>query len=178
MNGPSRVQMTRQRPWRPQHPDAVIVARPTVFGNPYRLARVRGGWTVQFDDQTAMMAAPPGFTPTVFPTRLDAARAACLLFDKHLDLMAVADPARYRQLTGLLSGATVACWCPQWDDTTPCPQCFGFGGHGMNPLDVATHPCPVCETTGCARYPCHGDLWLTSANPGARFTWQPPEDTR
>ena len=34
---PRRVQMTRQRPWRHEHPDAVIVARPSKWGNPYRV---------------------------------------------------------------------------------------------------------------------------------------------
>ena len=33
---PKRIQMTRQRPWRKDHPDAVIVARPTKWGNPYQ----------------------------------------------------------------------------------------------------------------------------------------------
>ncbi|WP_156943998.1 DUF4326 domain-containing protein, partial [Roseivivax isoporae] len=34
---PKRVQMRRDRPWRKDHPDAVIVARPTKWGNPYRV---------------------------------------------------------------------------------------------------------------------------------------------
>jgi len=34
---PSRIQMTRQRPWRADHPDAVIVARGSDWGNPYRV---------------------------------------------------------------------------------------------------------------------------------------------
>ncbi|WP_245584710.1 DUF4326 domain-containing protein [Salipiger mucosus] len=34
---PRRIQMTRQRPWRRDHPDAVIVARPSKWGNPYRV---------------------------------------------------------------------------------------------------------------------------------------------
>lgn len=33
---PKRLQMTRQRPWRKDHPNAVIVARPTKWGNPYQ----------------------------------------------------------------------------------------------------------------------------------------------
>lgn len=32
---PKRIQMTRQRPWRRDHPDAVIVARPSKWGNPF-----------------------------------------------------------------------------------------------------------------------------------------------
>jgi hypothetical protein len=36
---PKRIQMTRQKPWRQDHPDAVIVARPSKWGNPYAVAR-------------------------------------------------------------------------------------------------------------------------------------------
>ncbi len=38
---PRRVQMTRQRPWRADHPDAVIVDRRTRWGNPFPLAGPR-----------------------------------------------------------------------------------------------------------------------------------------
>lgn len=31
---PQRIQMTRHKPWRKDHPDAVIVARPSRWGNP------------------------------------------------------------------------------------------------------------------------------------------------
>lgn len=36
---PKRIQMSRQRPWRAEHPDAVIVARPSRWGNPYKVTR-------------------------------------------------------------------------------------------------------------------------------------------
>lgn len=32
---PKRIQMTRQHPWRTNHPNAIIVTRPTKWGNPY-----------------------------------------------------------------------------------------------------------------------------------------------
>lgn len=32
---PKRIQMTRQKPWRAENPDAVIVARPSKWGNPF-----------------------------------------------------------------------------------------------------------------------------------------------
>lgn len=35
---PQRIQMSRQRPWRAEHPDAVIVARGTRWGNPFRIS--------------------------------------------------------------------------------------------------------------------------------------------
>lgn len=34
---PKRVQMRRDRPWRKDNPDAVIVARPSEWGNPFRV---------------------------------------------------------------------------------------------------------------------------------------------
>lgn len=40
---PQRIQMSRQRPWRAEHPDAVIVDRRTKWGNPYRWQDVRPG---------------------------------------------------------------------------------------------------------------------------------------
>jgi hypothetical protein len=33
--------MSRQRPWRADNPDAVIVSRPSKWGNPYRITRDR-----------------------------------------------------------------------------------------------------------------------------------------
>jgi hypothetical protein len=33
---PKRIQMSRQKPWRADNPDAVIVSRPSRYGNPYR----------------------------------------------------------------------------------------------------------------------------------------------
>lgn len=36
---PKRVQMRRDRPWRKDHPDAVIVARPSKWENPCRVVK-------------------------------------------------------------------------------------------------------------------------------------------
>jgi hypothetical protein len=37
---PKRIQMSRQHPWRAENPDAVIVARPSKWGNPILLSDV------------------------------------------------------------------------------------------------------------------------------------------
>jgi hypothetical protein len=58
-----------------------------------------------------------------------------------------------------LVGRDLVCWCPIWDETTPCPHVATLG------------PCPVCEGTGYARYPCHGDALLRAANTGITFPW-------
>lgn len=39
---PRRIQMTRHKPWRPENPDAVIVSRPSKFGNPFVYRGDRG----------------------------------------------------------------------------------------------------------------------------------------
>lgn len=38
MSAPKRVQMTRNKPWRADNPDAVIVDRRTKWGNPFTVA--------------------------------------------------------------------------------------------------------------------------------------------
>ena len=45
---PKRVQMTRQKPWRSNNPDAVVVSRPGPFGNPFMIkAAEEAGYTRQ-----------------------------------------------------------------------------------------------------------------------------------
>jgi len=39
---PKRIQMSRQRPWRADNPDAVIVARPSKWGNPFAIGGPSG----------------------------------------------------------------------------------------------------------------------------------------
>lgn len=45
---PKRVQMTRNKPWRASNPDAVIVARPSKWGNPFKVGEramtTKGGY--------------------------------------------------------------------------------------------------------------------------------------
>ena len=81
---PTRVQMTRQRPWRHEHPDAVIVARPTKWGNPYRVsgATTAADAVALFRDMVAR--APLGD-----------------------DGRSVVDDIR-----DALAGRDLACWCP------------------------------------------------------------------
>src|SRR5450756_1357146 len=45
VTAPKRIQMSRQHPWRADNPDAVIVARPSRWGNPFR--PVRTSWTMR-----------------------------------------------------------------------------------------------------------------------------------
>lgn len=99
-----RIQMSRQRPWRADNPDAVIVARPSKWGNPFRVVRTEcslGGlcWAVALGQM-------------VVQQHLDSdqrARELAVSFfrswmdeDDHHDLP---DPSELR-------GRDLACWCP------------------------------------------------------------------
>ena len=118
---PRRIQMTRHRPWRADHPDAVIVDRRTAWGNPFdyrAAARVgygdeRGaaadafrGWLLGHD-----WGLPEGETRETM-----AARRQAILDNLHA-----------------LRGHDLACWCPL---DAPC--------HADVLLDLANRPVVVC----------------------------------
>lgn len=94
---PRRIQMTRQRPWRADNPDAVIVARPSRFGNPFTIAAAREA--DQPDPRAAAVSA--------FRDWLNGDPWACGCLDKFED-------KRRAILDGLpdLRGKDLACWCP------------------------------------------------------------------
>ncbi len=83
----ARVQMSRHKPWRPDHPDAVVVARPGKWGNPYRVGEHAASRAEAVDLYARWLSgeitAPTG---TEAPT-----------------------PEVIRQELG---GRDLACWCP------------------------------------------------------------------
>ncbi len=96
---PERIQMSRQRPWRAEHPDAVIVARPSKWGNPYRVVRALGGeWAVCW-------IAPGG---ELIPVGAHADRSDAF----EVMLSAYADLAEETLDLAPLRGRDLACWCP------------------------------------------------------------------
>lgn len=91
---PKRIQMRRDRPWRAENPDAVIVARPSDFGNPFAIkAAEDAGYT----RHTAVAA---------FADWLAGNPWACPSGDAYED-------RRQRLLCRLpeLRGHDLACWC-------------------------------------------------------------------
>ena len=87
---PKRVQMSRQHPWRQDHPDAVIVARPTRWGNPFSAVECEQRYPSLTDHQVL------GFIVNQF--RHDRA-----LHPEY------PSPAEIREA---LAGKDLACWCP------------------------------------------------------------------
>jgi hypothetical protein len=99
---PKRIQMSRQKPWRADNPDAVIVARPTSLGNPYYVARCIDpsyGWRV-----VSTLKYHDAVGPT-YPTKLAATEAAVQRFRAWA---ARQNPALFASARG----RDVACWCP------------------------------------------------------------------
>ena len=93
MTAPKRVQMSRQRPWRADNPDAVIVARPSKWGNP---------WTV---GTTVFIEHPRPAGLYVLEFRVTSA----LAFEMYRQAFALdADEIR-----SALAGRDLACWCKQ-----------------------------------------------------------------
>lgn len=89
---PKRIQMSRQHPWRADNPDAVIVARPSQWGNPFKvgsMAMIESDWrgvrvTIEYE-MTAALAVE------LYRQRF--------IYDA-------------RDIRTALAGRDLACWCP------------------------------------------------------------------
>lgn len=109
---PKRVQMSRQHPWRADNPDAVIVARPSKWGNPFAAkipASYRGGpgelgqatMTRQYlaDDFREWLTVElfAGKSPKGWDAMLG---------------VPYANRPTLAQIVAELAGRDLACWCP------------------------------------------------------------------
>lgn len=98
---PKRVQMTRSKPWRADHPDAVIVARPSKWGNPFTVnGAVESGFAM--DDTDGRRVAVAAFRDWL--TGDTWAAGTGREWDRRLDDYLAAIPE--------LRGRDLACWCP------------------------------------------------------------------
>lgn len=105
-----RIQMSRQKPWRPENPDAVIVARPSKYGNPFaftgeKCEEGRNGYCYVVRREGRRVSL--GHHDTVGEARIGAAQE----YREHLivigDLGYTVDDVRRE-----LGGRDLACWCP------------------------------------------------------------------
>ena len=92
MTAPKRIQMSRQHPWRTEHPDAVIVARPSKWGNPFKIgdvAMVRMLWN-----------------GTLSEFEFDMTRALAVELYRQRFIHDI------EWIRAELAGRDLACWCP------------------------------------------------------------------
>lgn len=149
MTAPKRVQMTRQRLWRADHPDAVIVTRPSKWGNPWKITHTGGQYSVDVR----------GIHHGDFATRTEAAQHAVRAFrwqiENHPNVVGfTVDDVRTE-----LAGLDLACWCPL---DQPC--------HADVLLELANpepDEQPWCELARCPRKAEPGSLLCTEHQVGA-----------
>ena len=97
---PQRIQQRRTKGWRKPE-GAVSVARPGIWGNPYRVARVnRTTWDVLHHRE--VLAS----WPTQDMARADAVMRLTRLFDHDRD------PWGKDRIRAELAGKDLMCWCP------------------------------------------------------------------
>lgn len=110
MTGPKRIQMSRQHPWRADNPDAVIVARPSKWGNPFRVMTGRctiSGfcWGVMLGDEVLF---------DHLDTQAAGRERAVEMFSLHIGPLGLIewDDATWERMRAELGGRDLACWCP------------------------------------------------------------------
>ena len=131
---PKRIQMTRQRPWRADNPDAVVVARPGRWGNPFKagaLYMTRTYWhpapSPDVDRGRTEGAEYDSWGSE--PQRVERVRDrqhAVELFRAHVTYY---DDHWTPDRLAALAGRDLACWCPL---DQPC--------HADVLLDLANRP--------------------------------------
>ena len=98
---PQRIQLRRTKGWRKPE-GAVVVSRPSRWGNPFKVSPLMGGWAVDASDRHH----------GVYESERAARQAAVDLF--RLDLLW--DFSRFADFredyTRRLRGHDLACWCP------------------------------------------------------------------
>lgn len=108
---PKRIQMSRQRPWRAENPDAVIVARPSKWGNPFGITREERRQDA-VDEYRKLLANRGGTSTHTLGNGLVLKR-----------IPAWHEPRDLRAALHELRGRDLACWCPLVDaegNPVPC----------------------------------------------------------
>ena len=94
---PKRIQLRRTKGWR-KPADAVVVARPSRWGNPYRVERDGWHWTVRSD--TSVIGT--------FEAKWSARYWAAMSYRAWWSERAVTN----EEIREHLAGRDLACWCP------------------------------------------------------------------
>ena len=102
---PERIQRRRTKGWRAPA-GAVYVGRPTIYGNPFQLARVGGVWVVFIDVAPGVM----GRTVAALLDEQEARRTAVENFRAMLRTPGGSEQAEF--FAQKLHGRDLMCWCP------------------------------------------------------------------
>lgn len=110
MTAPKRIQMSRQRPWRAEHPEAVIVDRRTGRGNWYVLTKDTSrtpdrGWWVG-------MASDPKIVGPYEHKAEAAGKAVDWFREDCIGVLRAETNRAFAASLAQLRGHDLACWCP------------------------------------------------------------------
>lgn len=123
MSEPKRIQLRRTKGWRKPE-GAIVVARPTKFGNPFRAVKSEccGYWDVRDDNgMTYLVNHRFVHLPevradrTTWTTREEASREAVRLYSDELTYWfggRVNYDLAFREAVESLRGHDLCCWCP------------------------------------------------------------------
>ncbi|MEU9849319.1 DUF4326 domain-containing protein [Streptomyces sp. NPDC047985] len=100
-----RIQRRRTKGWRSPE-GAVYVGRPTLYGNPFQVARVPGAWVVFVDAAPGVI----GRTVATVPGEQEARQIAVDEFRAMLRTPGGAEQADF--FAAKLHGRDLMCWCP------------------------------------------------------------------
>ena len=116
---PKRIQMSRQRPWRAENPDAVIVARPSKWGNPFAAKIKRGEAGQATATREYLVEDFRRWLLTPLVRRMTREGWADVAHNGQTAYLGVpfADRARILDSLEELRGRDLACWCPT---SQPC----------------------------------------------------------
>lgn len=106
---PKRIQMSRQHPWRADNPDAVIVARPSKWGNPYDWRDIEPG-VASRDPDTGDVSVYLTMSPET------ARELVVLMFTQRIAGTFGMDDTTWTypdvdEIRAELAGKDLACWC-------------------------------------------------------------------
>ncbi len=112
--------MSRQHPWRADNPDAVIVARPTRYGNPFRITSFKETrksprwWSVWGWQGARSWLGSERYAREIATEefRLWIAKTTLHPYDWHQDWIKKHTAIRAALAAGDLAGRDLACWCP------------------------------------------------------------------
>lgn len=91
---PKRIQMSRHHPWRADNPDAVIVARPSKWGNPFQIGLWYGASGPHGEWQRSVFIADRTVAVAEYRRASDRSHPSI--------------PSDVSEL----AGRDLACWCP------------------------------------------------------------------
>lgn len=105
LSAPKRIQLRRTQGWRKPE-EAVVVARPSRWGNPYRLERMTAGHTPHW-----AVSLGGRFVTAPIPSPVEARREAVMYYEIALLATAHGVPS-HEEIREHLGGRDLCCWCP------------------------------------------------------------------